>query len=65
MPSIVPEVDEAADERPELVARAVRLGRDPPVSRARAVVEQAEDRLRVPDVDREQHGAILGDWKAG
>ena len=49
-----------AYERPELVASALRLRGDTPVLEQGAVVEQAEDRLRVPDVDREQHGAILG-----
>ena len=55
-----PEVDEAADERAELVAGAVRLGGDAPVLSEGAVLEEPEHRLRVSDVDREQHAAILG-----
>ena len=53
------EVEEAGDERPELVARPVRLGGDPPVLRQLRTVEEPEDGLGVADVDSEQHVASL------
>src|SRR5437588_2632381 len=53
------EVEEAPVERAELVAGAVRLGRDSPVLRQAIGVVEPEDGLRVPDVDREQHAASL------
>ena len=61
MPSTVAEVEEVREQRAELVPRPVRLGGDPPaVAELRALVE-AEDGLRVADVDREQHrgGTLL------
>ena len=51
------EVDEAADERAELVARALGFGRHAPVLDQLAVVEQPEDRLGVTHVDgKQRHG---------
>ncbi len=47
--------EKAVEEDPELVAGAMRLGRDPPVLAERLVGEEPEDGLGVPDVDREQH----------
>src|ERR1700746_4186872 len=53
------QVEEIAQERTELVACAMRLGRDAPALAECVPVVQTEDGLRVPDVDREQHRAIL------
>jgi len=50
-------VEKVGEKRAELVAGALRLRRDPPpLPEVRALVEP-EHRLRVPDVDREQHPA--------
>ena len=54
-----PEVEQAAEERAELVAGAVRLGREPPVLGQAVAVVEPEGGLRVPDVDREQHAERL------
>ena len=54
-----PEVEQAAEERAELVAGAVRLGREPPVLGEAVAVVEPEGGLRVPDVDREQHAKRL------
>jgi hypothetical protein len=47
------------EQRADLVAGAMRLRGDPPVLRERVAVEEAEDGLRVADVDREQHARIV------
>ena len=49
------EVEEVAEQRAELVARALRLGGDAPALAELGPVVQPEHRLRVADVDREQH----------
>ena len=51
--------EEVAEERAELVARAMRLGGDAPALAERVSFVQPEDRLRVPDVDREEHRGNL------
>jgi hypothetical protein len=48
------EVDERAKEDGQLVAGVGRLGADAELLFEPAAFEQAEDGLRVPDVDREQ-----------
>ena len=53
----VAELEQPPDEDAELVAGALGLGGDAPVlGQALAVVEPV-DRLRVADVDGEEHGA--------
>src|SRR4029079_17727323 len=49
------EVEEVVEQRAELVARALRLRREAPARAELRAVEEPEDRLRVADVDREQH----------
>src|SRR5262249_35519534 len=48
------EVDETPDKRTELIPRGARLGRDAPVLAELTVRKEAEDGLRVADVDRKQ-----------
>ena len=55
IPSTAPRSTKPREQRAELVAGAVRLGRDAPVLAQLVAVEEPEDGLRVPDVDREQH----------
>jgi hypothetical protein len=50
------EVDERAQRNRELVGGARRIGRDPELLREPVAFEQAEDGLRVADVDGEQQG---------
>ena len=45
------QLEEAVEQRGDLVGRALGLRRHPPVAGERAVVENAEDGLRVADVD--------------
>ena len=52
-------VEQPAEEHAELVAGARALGREPPVVGEPLALEEAEDGLRVADVDREQHRAIV------
>ena len=47
----VGELEQAVEQRGDLVGRALGLRRDPPVARQPAAVEDAEDGLRVADVD--------------
>ena len=49
------EVEEVAEQRAELVAGALRLGGDAPALAELGAVVEPEHRLRVADVDREQH----------
>ena len=51
-PGDLVEVDEVADQRPELVPGARRLGRHPPLLGQTIAVVEPEDRLRVAAVDR-------------
>ena len=48
-------LDQPAQQEPQLVAGPLRLGRHAPVLAQLAAVEEPDDGLRVPDVDREQH----------
>ena len=48
-------VEEVAEERAELVSRPLRLGGDAPALAQLGAVVEPEDRLRITDVDREQH----------
>ncbi len=53
-------VEEVGEQRPELVTGALRFRRDAPALAELGSFVKAEDRLRVPYVDREQHrGANL------
>jgi hypothetical protein len=52
-------VEKVAVERTELVAALVPLGRNPPVLGQLGAVEQPENRRRISDVYRQQHGAII------
>ena len=47
------------EQRAELVAGALRLGRDAPVLRQLGAVVEPEDGLRVADVDCEEHGLAV------
>ena len=49
------EVEKPAKKHAELVGSARALGREPPVIRELAVAVLAEHRLRVADVDRQEH----------
>jgi hypothetical protein len=51
------QVEEVAVERAQLVAAAVALGRHAPVLAQLLALEEPEDRLRVPDVDRQERHA--------
>ena len=55
------QVDERPQQHRELVAGVGAVGADAELLGQRRAVEQAEDGLRVPDVDREQHGARVSD----
>ena len=55
MPSTVVGVEQPRDQDAELVAGALAVGREPPVLAQLGALEEPEDRLRVADVDREQH----------
>ena len=50
------EVDEGAQHDGELVAGVTGVGADPELLREALVLEQAEDGLGVPYVDREEQG---------
>ena len=55
IPSTVLELEERAERDAELVAGAAAVGREPEAVGQPLALEQAEHRLRVADVDREQH----------
>ena len=55
IPSTLVEVQQAIQENTELVGRRRPLGRDAPVVAENAVRIEAENGLRVADVDGEQH----------
>ena len=46
------ELDERAEHDPELVARLRAVGADPELLGQDVAVEEPEDRLGVPDIDR-------------
>ncbi len=52
------EVEEAGEQHAELVGGAGALGREPPVFDELTLTEEAERRLRVADVDSEEHCEI-------
>ena len=52
----VAQLEQPADQRAELVAGSLRLGRDAPVLAETVALEEAENGLGVADVDREEHG---------
>ena len=53
------QVEQLPEERAELIASPARLGREPPLLGQPVAVVEAEDRLRVADVDRQEHGPSL------
>ena len=53
------ELDERAQHHRELVARVRAVGADAELLGQDVAVEQPEDGLGVPDVDREQHGECV------
>ena len=53
------EAEELLDHERELVGGALGDGRDAPVVDELGVVEEPDDGLRVPGVDRQQHGRLL------